>query len=170
MPDFKKGDFTQQGVNGHVNATVRLNEKRLVSIDLTSNEEAEGCTIAGNVTDLLNDKVYAIGSGGGMETAEVTFINSGGADTYYYLINFIRINQDDKLVYDNAEEYVTNENIVTFPLYNGSFILSLQSLGHTNVQVLPSATGNITIDLEDEYFEITGDGTITLAGRNGHIG
>ena len=65
MPDFNKGDFTQQGVNGHVNATVRLNEKRLVRIDMTSNEEAEGCTINGTVTDLLNDKVYNIGSGGG---------------------------------------------------------------------------------------------------------
>ena len=61
MP-FNKGDFTQQGVAGHVNANLRLNEKRLVNIDMTSNEEAEGCTIAGTVTDLLNDKVYPIGS------------------------------------------------------------------------------------------------------------
>lgn len=61
MP-YNKGDFTQQGVAGHVNAKLRLNEKRLVNIDLTSNEEAEGCTIAGTVTDLLNDKVYPIGS------------------------------------------------------------------------------------------------------------
>ena len=72
MPDFNKGDFTQQGVNGHVNATVRLNEKRLVSIDLTSNEEAEGCTITGTVKDLLNDKVYGVGSGvsGNIEITE----------------------------------------------------------------------------------------------------
>ena len=72
MPDFNKGDFTQQGVAGHVNANLRLNEKRLVSIDLTSNEEAEGCTIAGTVTDLLNDKVYGIGSGvsGNIEITE----------------------------------------------------------------------------------------------------
>lgn len=72
MPDFNKGDFTQQGVAGHVNANLRLNEKRLVNIDLTSNEEAEGCTIAGTVTDLLNDKVYPIGSGvsGNIEITE----------------------------------------------------------------------------------------------------
>ena len=72
MPDFNKGDFTQQGVNGHVNTTVRLNEKRLVSIDLTSDEEAEGCTITGTVTDLLNDKVYGIGAGvsGNIEITE----------------------------------------------------------------------------------------------------
>lgn len=72
MPDFNKGDFTQQGVNGHVNATVRLNEKRLVNIDMTSNEEAKGCTIIGTVKDLLNDKVYGIGSGvsGNIEITE----------------------------------------------------------------------------------------------------
>lgn len=72
MPDFNKGDFTQQGVAGHVNANLRLNEKRLVNIDLTSNEEAEGCTITGTVKDLLNDKVYGIGSGvsGNIEITE----------------------------------------------------------------------------------------------------
>lgn len=62
---FNKGDFTQQGVAGHVNAILRLNEKRLVNIDLTSNEEDEGCSIIGTVKDLLNNKVYNIGSGGG---------------------------------------------------------------------------------------------------------
>ena len=71
MP-FNKGDFTQQGVAGHVNANLRLNEKRLVNIDMTSNEEAEGCTITGTVKDLLNDKVYAVGSGvsGNIEITE----------------------------------------------------------------------------------------------------
>lgn len=71
MP-FNKGDFTQQGVAGHVNANLRLNEKRLVNIDLTSNEEAEGCTINGTVKDLLNDKVYPIGAGvsGNIEITE----------------------------------------------------------------------------------------------------
>ena len=67
MSDFNKGDFTQQGVAGHVNANLRLNKKRLVNIDLTSDEEAEGCTITGTVKDLLNDKVYPIGGGGGAE-------------------------------------------------------------------------------------------------------
>lgn len=72
MPDFNKGDFTQQGVAGHVNANLRLNEKRLVNIDLTSNEEAEGCTISGAVTDLLNNEVYPIGAGvsGNIEITE----------------------------------------------------------------------------------------------------
>ena len=63
MPDFNAGDFTQQGINGHVSATVRLNEKRLVNIDLTSNEEAEGCTISGQITDLLNNTTYSLTPG-----------------------------------------------------------------------------------------------------------
>lgn len=76
MPDFNKGDFTQQGVAGHVNAILRLNEKRLVNIDLTSNEEDEGCTISGTVTDLLNDKVYNIESGGGDEPEFCTLLKT----------------------------------------------------------------------------------------------
>ena len=98
MPDFNKGDFTQQGVAGHVNANLRLNEKRLVNIDLTSNEEAEGCTIAGTVKDLLNNEVYGIGAGvsGNIEitengeninvapyaTATVNVSGGGGDGTY----------------------------------------------------------------------------------------
>ena len=97
MP-FNKGDFTQQGVAGHVNANLRLNEKRLVNIDMTSNEEAEGCTITGTVTDLLNDKVYNIGSGvsGNIEITEngeninvapyatATVNVSGGGENIHY--------------------------------------------------------------------------------------
>ena len=96
MP-YNKGDFTQQGVAGHVNANLRLNEKRLVNIDLTSNEEAEGCAITGTVKDLLNDKVYGIGSGvsGNIEITEngeninvapyatATVNVSGGGNVWY---------------------------------------------------------------------------------------
>lgn len=62
MTDFNKGDFTQQGVDGHVRATLRLNEKRYVELDLTTNENAQGCTISGNVHDRLNNLDYPIGS------------------------------------------------------------------------------------------------------------
>lgn len=74
MTDFNKGDFTQQGVDGHVNAKLRLNAKRYVDIDLTSNEEASGCTISGHVYDSLNDITYPIGSApsGNIEITENT--------------------------------------------------------------------------------------------------
>lgn len=74
MTDFNKGDFTQQGVDGHVNAKLRLNAKRYVDIDLTSNEETSGCTISGHVYDRLNDITYPIGSApsGNIEITENT--------------------------------------------------------------------------------------------------
>lgn len=61
MADFNKGDFTQQGVDGHVRATLRLNEKRYVNLDLTTNENARGVTISGKVIDELNNLEYPIG-------------------------------------------------------------------------------------------------------------
>lgn len=74
MSDFNKGDFTQQGVDGHVRATLRLNEKRYVELDLTTNENARGCTISGNVHDRLNNLDYPIGSApsGNIEITENT--------------------------------------------------------------------------------------------------
>lgn len=71
---FNKGDFTQQGVDGHVRATLRLNEKRYVELDLTTNENARGCTISGNVHDRLNNLDYPIGAApsGNIEITENT--------------------------------------------------------------------------------------------------
>lgn len=74
MATFNKGDFTQQGVDGHVRATLRLNEKRYVELDLTTNEDARGCTISGNVHDRLNNLDYPIGAApsGNIEITENT--------------------------------------------------------------------------------------------------
>lgn len=72
MTDFNKGDFTQQGVDGHVNAKLRLNAKRYVDIDLTSNEEASGCTISGHVYDSLNDITYPIGRAKTISSKSIT--------------------------------------------------------------------------------------------------
>lgn len=75
MTDFNKGDFTQQGVDGHVNAKLRLNAKRYVDIDLTSNERASGCPISGHVYDSLNNITYPIGSA--KTLGERTFTENG---------------------------------------------------------------------------------------------
>ena len=64
MP-YNKGDFTQQGINGDVSALVRLNEKRIVKVVLSSDDESDNCDISGKVYDLLNGTSYDIGSGGG---------------------------------------------------------------------------------------------------------
>lgn len=64
MP-YDKGDFTQQGINGDVSALVRLNEKRVMKVVLSSDDESDNCDISGKVYDLLNGTSYDIGSGGG---------------------------------------------------------------------------------------------------------
>lgn len=64
MP-YDKGDFTQQGINGDVSALVRLNEKRIMKVVLSSDDESDNCDISGKVYDLLNGASYDIGSGGG---------------------------------------------------------------------------------------------------------
>ena len=71
MP-YVKGDFTQQGINGDVSALVRLNEKRVMKVVLSSDDESDNCDISGKVYDLLNGTSYDIGSGvsGNIEITE----------------------------------------------------------------------------------------------------
>ena len=71
MP-YNKGDFTQQGVAGDVSALVRLNEKRVMKVVLSSDDESDNCDISGAVYDLLNEEVYPIGAGvsGNIEITE----------------------------------------------------------------------------------------------------
>ena len=61
MP-YDKGDFTQQGINGDVSALVRLNEKRVMKVVLSSDDESDNCDISGAVYDLLNGTSYPLGS------------------------------------------------------------------------------------------------------------
>ena len=81
MP-YNKGDFTQQGVNGDVSALVRLNEKRVMKVVLSSDDESDNCDISGKVYDLLNGTSYDIGSGGGggggteLRKCTVTIVNN----------------------------------------------------------------------------------------------
>ena len=160
MP-YNKGDFTQQGVNGHVNANVRLNEKRLVNIDMTSNEEAEGCTITGTVTDLLNDKVYNIGSGGG-----------GGGDSDFSTVP-ITINNPDILTGSLRIVTTRNNMIIPFAVLNGETEQTVDAVLYKGsalftdqppLTTVTATTGDITWDSEEERGVISGEGTITIAG------
>lgn len=161
MPDFNKGDFTQQGVAGHVNANLRLNEKRLINIDMTSNEEAEGCTITGTVKDLLNDKVYNIGSGGGgggMPFLTATIINN----TDYDLSNVTTCAP--------KAEYGVDFNQIPVPatiteikeyLYefmgNDSYIvrLNFEGVGVSQVTISYSNLVNCTLNQANGWLDIT---------------
>jgi len=166
MPNFNKGDFTQQGVNGHVNANVRLNEKRLVNIDMTSNEEAEGCTIAGTVTDLLNDKIYNIGSAptGNIEITEngeninvapyatATVNVAGGGDAPKKCTVTI-VNNGEVTAYPNLQ-YVFANNLIA-ELYSGELPGS-QSLNcdylYTTESFIFGLTGRSTVPITESLF------------------
>ena len=148
MP-FNKGDFTQHGVAGHVNANLRLNEKRLVSIDLTSNEEAAGCTITGTVKDLLNNQVYGVGAGvsGNIEitengeninvapyaTATVNVAGGGGdVELLYTTINIINNDEVSKTITGSLANYgiVTDEKYF-FTTADAQEELNMASLNET---------------------------------------
>ena len=138
---FNKGDFTQQGIAGHVNANLRLNEKRLVNIDMTSNEEAEGCTIAGTVTDLLNDKVYNIGSGvsGNIEITE----NGENINVAPYATATVNV---AGLTLNNIALHVVNNTSYTFHLEG---VVTTQHFSHgdyvsTSVLISPNLDYDIT--------------------------
>lgn len=69
MP-YNKGDFTQQGVNGVVTALVRLNDKRVVKMALSSDDESSNVNVVGTVYDYLNGETYPLG--GSTPTGTIT--------------------------------------------------------------------------------------------------
>lgn len=170
MPDFNKGDFTQQGVAGHVNANLRLNEKRLVNIDMTSNEEAEGCTITGTVKDLLNDKVYGIGSGvsGNIEITEngeninvapyatATVNVSGGGGNTIHICTLTVINNSGSEIY--LGDYVSMA-----PIYvEGGFI-------NSEYQAFIPDNETLTLQIVCQYFEPATDYMAFMLGEGSGI-
>lgn len=62
MPDFNKGDFTQQGIANKVTLKARLNERRQVTLNLQSDVEEPNLIVSGNVHDELNTLDFPIGS------------------------------------------------------------------------------------------------------------
>lgn len=81
MP-YDKGDFTQQGVNGDVSAVVRLNDKRVVKMVLSSDDESSNVDVQGTVYDYLNGETYPLG--GTTPTGTITITENGDYDVSEY--------------------------------------------------------------------------------------
>lgn len=82
MP-YDKGDFTQQGINGDVSALVRLNDKRVVKMVLSSDDESSNVDVTGTVYDYLNGETYPLG--GSTPTGTITITENGeGIDVAQY--------------------------------------------------------------------------------------
>lgn len=61
MPDYNKGDFTQQGVDGFVEGGLHLNEKRCLTAKISTDEDSAVLdSVEINIHDHLNDLDYTI--------------------------------------------------------------------------------------------------------------
>lgn len=89
MP-YNKGDFTQQGVAGDVSALVRLNEKRVMKVVLSSDDESDNCDVSGAVYDLLNGTSYPLGGSEPTGTINITE-NGTGIDVAQYALADVNV-------------------------------------------------------------------------------
>ena len=159
MP-YNKGDFTQQGVNGDVSALIRLNEKRVMKVVLSSDDESDNCDISGKVYDLLNGTSYDIGSGGGGGDWSTAIITLRATELPDYnpptdLYTDIHVIYNDIYDYLYIDTY-TEPIVIGVPLYHGGTMLSINAISHV---VTSDISGNITYD-GDLTLHITGDCTI----------
>lgn len=89
MP-YDKGDFTQQGINGDVSALVRLNEKRVMKVVLSSDDESDNCDVSGAVYDMLNGTSYSLG--GSEPSGTITITENGtGLDVARYALADVNV-------------------------------------------------------------------------------
>lgn len=143
MP-YNKGDFTQQGINGDVSALVRLNEKRVMKVVLSSDDESDNCDISGKIYDLLNGTSYDIGSGGG-----------GGSEVLK--TQFTVVNENDEtanvpstiMLYGycvNMHDFsdVAPNRLLTNLDEDGNFVIQLSTL-------LPTVPANTTLTFDLFY-------------------
>ena len=110
------------------------------------------------------------GGGGGssdFSTATVTF----KALTYpYHITSIPYIDVEHEMCGSLVvEEVGTSEQGTTLivPLYKGKAFISFRSLVDVSEQVLPTVSGNITMNMESYYFMVEGDGVITADGVSG---
>lgn len=78
MPDYNKGDFTQQGIDGFVEGGLHLNEKRCLTARISTDENSAGLdSVEINIHDHLNDLDYTI-TGENLVVGENTIGGGGG--------------------------------------------------------------------------------------------
>ena len=106
------------------------------------------------------------GGGGDLTTAQVTFINSAEGTSYTVYPPFYFI--ADGVIGTTLSPLTVAESLVlTVPLGENGAVWQLSTIDDINYDVLPTATGDVTIDFDNFAIIITGDGTITAAGSGG---
>lgn len=130
--------------------------------------------------DRIADKLEELAEGGGssggdsgssdFSTAEVTFINSSSEPTFYRVaFTGLMPEEYQEAVYcGQAQVFSGTPFTVTIPLHKGSYKLSTHCFDGSTIDtsIPPATTGEISVDVipEGTVFNVTGDGTITVAG------
>ena len=184
MPDYNKGDFTQQGYDGYVSGGLHLNEKRCLTAKISTDEDTAGLdSVEINIHDHLNDLDYTI-TGENLTVGENT-IGGGGIELYNLSITlnttdkraeyFFPVNQ---IMETSTASYVESSTIFSDdePLNVETSIIKGDSIMSYNCLVRPSAGDQITIsnmvnctvqvNVSEIFVTITGDNAsfyITIA-------
>lgn len=104
------------------------------------------------------------GGGGSGSTALVTFKNS--ADSTSYTVVVVMADNTNGISISRAQIATAEGDGFPVPLYNGKMTLPLENFSDVNQTVMPTLTGDVTLDMDNGAFVITGDCSITLAGEN----
>lgn len=137
-------------------------------IDITA-YKAEGGKMANEIpttikhlNTLLGEQLIGDGGGSG-STAIVTFKNS--ADATSYIVTVVMADNTSGVSISNVQIATAEGDGFTVPLYNGKMTLPLEYFDGVDQTVTPTLTGAVTLDMENFNFVITGDCSISLAGR-----
>lgn len=144
MPTYNKGDFTQQGVDGYVDGSLELNQKRIVDVRVSSDDESETISDVNiKIRDELNDLEYDI-TGSNLATGENVIGGGGGGDSPFVYIKVNITNADtthDLYDYDGNN---TNPSLKSyFKDGDGSEISPYFTTVNGQINNLTAGSGNI---------------------------
>ena len=181
MP-YDKGDFTQQGVNGDVSALVRLNEKRVMKVVLSSDDESDNCDISGAVYDLLNGESYTIGST--TPTGTITITENGtGIDVSQYALADVNVSGGGgsvgTLTVDTSEisenvtvQFPRCENIAGYPFKDSAIQIARATTSITEKVPLNSSEHvgfNLFLLYGAEDYDLVGGDNTTVYLEGGYM-
>lgn len=140
MP-YNKGDFTQQGVNGDVSALVRLNDKRVVKMVLSSDDESSNVDVQGTVYDYLNGETYPLG--GTTPTGTITITENGDYDVSEYRSRSVSVS--------GGANPIVAVNNVTLQSFESAYFEDYVIALHTQTNELPGFS-NLLVTMDNETF------------------
>lgn len=128
-------------------------------VDVTADKD-------GNPTKACNPITGVCLEGGGGDsdfgTAEVTLTNSGEPGSVAaYVLALINVNTE--LIFNDFSVPAGNPVVIKVPLYKGKCVCPL-IVDNIDMEVMPTVTGGVTLDLDNNSVIITGDGGFSAKG------